>query len=425
MSPLALVTLLSPERRPRTARVAKLSDRGMATAEPRSGETTPARVPPGRPEHHHLDAAFEDAAPISNIESFVVSTVPLVAALDPEPSRLSDGGNDGTIDAARLSTDVGCDRFALRDLWSFFDEWSAYGVEVPLTLDDEEHEVFQYYVPFLSGIQIYKKSAAAASRGGADASGAASDGSSPKVPNADSRNSDRAPSADERETPVVQKCTPPLPSGIDAATRSGEDVPGRELVFQYFEQASPYSRPPFSDAVARLRAEHPILFELESDALHPASWMSVAWYPIYRIPVGQTLRDLSACFLTYHALSTQAGAGTGAPGTGMEEKTGVPDEEKEKQPPPHLRGCPPPPPASATGEAAMASRANRLMSSDPSGRRRIRLRAFGLAYYKLRGELWRPAEVADWLKTMQGGARSWLRGQKVIHPDFEFFSHRG
>ena len=48
----------------------------------------------------------------------------------------------------------------LRDLWGSFDEWSAYGVEVPLTLDDEDHEVF-YYVLFLSGIQVFKSADAA------------------------------------------------------------------------------------------------------------------------------------------------------------------------------------------------------------------------------------------------------------------------
>ncbi|XXG59433.1 hypothetical protein AAC387_Pa04g1525 [Persea americana] len=32
--------------------------------------------------------------------------------------------------------------------------------------------------------------------------------------------------------------------------------------------------------------------------LHPASWYSVAWYPIYRIPEG----NLRASFLTYHSL---------------------------------------------------------------------------------------------------------------------------
>ena len=60
----------------------------------------------------------------------------------------------------------------------------------------------------------------------------------------------------------------------------------------------------------------------------------------------------------------------------------------------------------------MASRANRLTGSDPSSRRRVRLRAFGLAYYKLRSELWRPAEVADWLKTMQAARARGCGGRR-------------
>ncbi|CAA7392320.1 unnamed protein product [Spirodela intermedia] len=36
--------------------------------------------------------------------------------------------------------------------------------------------------------------------------------------------------------------------------------------------------------------------------LHPASWYSVAWYPIYRIPQGA----FRASFLTYHSLGHAA-----------------------------------------------------------------------------------------------------------------------
>ena len=403
----------------------------MASAAPSSGETTPARAPPGCPAHHPLDDTFDDGAHISNIESFVVSTVPLVPALDAERPA-GDGEAHPSRDGAAGPSRDGADRFALRDLWGSFDEWSAYGVEVPLTLDDEEHEVFQYYVPFLSGIQVFKRAEARAPDGAAtsretrddddrrerererenddddDATGATgAPGASRRQE--DDRENDRI---DDAKGPAGGRGFLPLPSGIDAATRAGETVPGRELVLQYFEQASPYARAPLADTAEKLRVDHPELFDLTSDELHPASWMSVAWYPIYRIPVGRSLRDLSACFLTYHALSAGARGGDG-------------DGDEASPVPPHARGCPAPPPASATGEAAMAARANRLIGSDPAGRSRVRLRAFGLAYYKLRAELWRPAEVADWLKTMQGGARAWLRGQKVIHPDFEFFSHRG
>lgn len=44
--------------------------------------------------------------------------------------------------------------FELGDLWESFREWSAYGVGVPLILNDSD-SVVQYYVPYLSGIQIY------------------------------------------------------------------------------------------------------------------------------------------------------------------------------------------------------------------------------------------------------------------------------
>lgn len=47
--------------------------------------------------------------------------------------------------------------FVLGDLWEAFKEWSAYGAGVPLVLNDSD-SVVQYYVPYLSGIQIYGES---------------------------------------------------------------------------------------------------------------------------------------------------------------------------------------------------------------------------------------------------------------------------
>lgn len=48
--------------------------------------------------------------------------------------------------------------FSLNDLWESFREWSAYGAGVPLLLDGRE-SVVQYYVPYLSAIQLYGQSA--------------------------------------------------------------------------------------------------------------------------------------------------------------------------------------------------------------------------------------------------------------------------
>lgn len=47
--------------------------------------------------------------------------------------------------------------FVLNDLWESFKEWSAYGAGVPIVLNGGD-SVVQYYVPYLSAIQIYGES---------------------------------------------------------------------------------------------------------------------------------------------------------------------------------------------------------------------------------------------------------------------------
>ena len=44
--------------------------------------------------------------------------------------------------------------FTLSDIWSCYDEWSAYGAGVPIVLNGKETLV-QYYVPYLSAVQIF------------------------------------------------------------------------------------------------------------------------------------------------------------------------------------------------------------------------------------------------------------------------------
>jgi hypothetical protein len=366
---------------------------------------------------------------VSNIESFVVSTTPLVPARD-VPGDVGRGNGGG-----RRAP------FALCDLWASFDEWSAFGVEVPLLLDDQDREVFQYYVPFLSGMQIFRACDPATEAGADD----------------ESRVRDDAAPEEDPEAAARASSAPPLPSGIARATAEGAKVPGRELLFQYFERASPYSRAPISDTLERLCEEEPTLATLRSDDVHPASWISVAWYPIYRVPVGRSLRDLSACFLTYHALSNRVGdaagsdereavgrgegaavgeggggGGEGGGGDGGGERTMISPEEESAYPEAPTSSanddaadaCPEAPAGSPGGEAALARRAARLRAADAEGRERVGLRAFGMSHYKLRGEPWRAAEVANWLATMLAGADGWLRKLKVIHPDFEFFQHQ-
>lgn len=51
-------------------------------------------------------------------------------------------------------TGTGAFYYDLADLWEAFGEWSAYGAGVPLMLNGTDG-VVQYYVPFLSAIQLY------------------------------------------------------------------------------------------------------------------------------------------------------------------------------------------------------------------------------------------------------------------------------
>jgi hypothetical protein len=54
--------------------------------------------------------------------------------------------------------------FYLADLWNRFYEWSAYGVGTSVHLPSGE-AIVQYFVPYLSAIQLYtNKSDAAASQ---------------------------------------------------------------------------------------------------------------------------------------------------------------------------------------------------------------------------------------------------------------------
>lgn len=54
--------------------------------------------------------------------------------------------------------------FELKDLWNCYEKWSALGAGTPMLLENR-HTLMQYYVPYLSSIQIYTtKSVAATSR---------------------------------------------------------------------------------------------------------------------------------------------------------------------------------------------------------------------------------------------------------------------
>ncbi|XP_020598580.1 uncharacterized protein LOC110038152, partial [Phalaenopsis equestris] len=197
--------------------------------------------------------------------------------------------------------------FNLEDLWDSFNEWSAYGAGVPLVLNGK-NSVIQYYVPYLSGIQLY-----------ADSSTHSLD---PSVPVEESYlNSFRGTSSygssmDSGSKYLGNWCKSCISRcdkiGLDKLSlRSefcGDDSDFGDsrasLIVEYFENDLPFYREPLANKIVNLAKNFPVLRTFKSCDLLPSSWFSVAWYPIYRIPPGSTLADVGTCFLTFHFLST-------------------------------------------------------------------------------------------------------------------------
>ncbi len=152
----------------------------------------------------------------------------------------------------------GLEELRLADVWRFYQEPSLYGREV-YTLGGTRGPSWSYFVPYLSAVQLF-------------------------VP------------------------TGPKDPGTNRLYIS--DMEGwpkhMHLQFEYFERELPFNRAPLHDMIEALSGRAPaeggagpLLMEQQVAALHPASWFSVAWYPVYRIPDA----PLTARFLTFHSFA--------------------------------------------------------------------------------------------------------------------------
>ncbi|KAE8736391.1 (RS)-norcoclaurine 6-O-methyltransferase-like isoform 1 [Hibiscus syriacus] len=115
--------------------------------------------------------------------------------------------------------------FTLSDLWSCYDEWSAYGAGVPIMLNSYETLV-QYYVPYLSAVQIFTSS-------------------SPVNSLREETDSFSDSSSDESVTEKLWRW-----DGCSSEDGSPEqDSRLGYLYFQYFERSTPYGRVPLMDKI--------------------------------------------------------------------------------------------------------------------------------------------------------------------------------
>ncbi|KAG4120031.1 hypothetical protein ERO13_D11G117700v2 [Gossypium hirsutum] len=268
----------------------------------------------------------------------------------------------------------------LGDLWECFSEWSVYGVGVPLLLNGSD-SVKQYYVPYLSGIQLYVDPHQP--RRTSDIGDAESSREISSAGTSDSE-TDRRVKGGIDGAWAHHNCQ--RTNGSPMSTSSDEVEVGKSnglLVFEYFEQEQPHHRKPLYDKISSLASQFPEIRMYRSCELLPASWISVAWYPIYRIPMGPTLQNLDASFLTFHSLSTRS--------------------------------------QSKNQLEYSASSSRKACGVDPSSN--ISLPVFGLASYKLRGSILTPGGIQEsqQASSLLQAADNWLQCLQVRHPDFQFF----
>ncbi|KAK6142335.1 hypothetical protein DH2020_022912 [Rehmannia glutinosa] len=262
------------------------------------------------------------------------------------------------------------DYFVLGDLWNSFDEWSAYGAGVPIVSDDGQN-LIQYFVPYLSAIQIFtSNSSVNCLREETDSVSETRDSFSDSF--SDESESEKLSRWDgcSSEEGLFEQDSFWLPN-----ERLGN------LYLQYFERSSPYGRVPLMDKISSLAQRYPGLMSLRSVDLSPASWMAVAWYPIYHIPTGRTIKDLQTCFLTYHTLSSSF--------QDMDFEDGVENVERKRK----------------EGES-------------------ISLPPFGLATYKMQGDVWladKNGQDRERIMSLLSVADSWLKQLRVQHHDFNYF----
>ncbi|KAL1553012.1 hypothetical protein AAHA92_13740 [Salvia divinorum] len=289
---------------------------------------------------------------VSNLDRLMESVAPFIEARY-SPEVYPRGFETSEVDSRAF--------FYLEDLWESFSEWSVYGRGVPLLLYGGE-PIQQYYVPSLSGIQLHIHPSKASSTLIALMSTAGSS---------------------NWEGNVGAKYVFDLDSQ-QLSRFDNADSPG-QLSVQYFERDSPYDRRPLSNKMSLLTSPFPELSKIRSCDLLPTSWICVAWYPIYRIPVGSTMQDSNAAFLTFHSLSTQS----------------------------RISSAPP--------KFHQANTRTVHGFVDPTAK--ISLPVFALASYKLRGSIFGPRGTQEWEQenSLMQAAENWLRCVQVELPDYSHF----
>ncbi|KAJ6842536.1 uncharacterized protein M6B38_301635 [Iris pallida] len=165
----------------------------------------------------------------SNLECFLEKTTPYV----PSHSLPKTSIREGCLWQPIGKDAVDC--FSLGDLWDQYYEWSAYGLGVPVHLATGK-TVVQYYVPYLSAIQIYTNKSNVAFRiAGEDSE-------------SDSWSDD---SESEKHSKSWDATSEESSSELPVGSWPAKDRLGN-LYFAYIEYCPPYGRVPLMEKVTEI-----------------------------------------------------------------------------------------------------------------------------------------------------------------------------
>ncbi|XWS57292.1 hypothetical protein CRYUN_Cryun09bG0161600 [Craigia yunnanensis] len=220
----------------------------------------------------------------------------------------------------------------LECLWQWYEKHGSYGLEIraedyknPKLLGVDQFEFRAYFVPHLSAIQLFRNSKSHSTQNNTRISSAGVSEASDTGSSSRNANVSHLPIFSVL-VPQPRTAEPSSQLQVNDAARSDpspvspKDVlpvksvdmtwsDSLELVFEYFESEQPQQRRALYEKIqdlvrddvsprCKMYGDPAYLNSLNIHDLHPRSWYSVAWYPIYRIPDG----SFRAAFLTYHSL---------------------------------------------------------------------------------------------------------------------------
>ncbi|XP_077254026.1 uncharacterized protein LOC143892989 [Tasmannia lanceolata] len=221
----------------------------------------------------------------------------------------------------------------LSEVWHWYEKPGSYGLEVKAEdsqnlkgMDTDVVSFHAHFVPFLSAVQLFGQSHHSKCSGTGNLRPEVPDKLEPTnfpSPPKDFTSVSYPETIEPHPSEGVKICLSELFNSVEnslsslkisandgsfdltSALSSADDI---ELIFEYFEYEQPQQRKPLYDKIMDLikvgASNHRVFGDpsklgcMNMHDLHPASWYSVAWYPIYRIPEG----NFRASFLTYHSL---------------------------------------------------------------------------------------------------------------------------